>query len=151
MSTTGCCFCFGSFSSFFLELFLHSFPVAYWAPTDLGSSSSASYLFVFILFVEFHDKDTEEDCRSLLQWTTFCQNFPPWPVCLGWCYKAWFIVSLSYTRLWSMWSDWLVFCDCGFQPVYLLMEKDKRLMEVCWWERLTDGETGSCSDGRVHA
>ena len=24
----------------------------------------------------------------------------------------------------------LVFCDCGFQPVYLLMEKDKRLMEV---------------------
>ena len=76
-STTGCCFCFGSFSSFFLELFLHSFPVAYWAPTDLGSSSSASYLFVFILFIEFHDKDTEEDCHSLLQWTTFCQNPPP--------------------------------------------------------------------------
>ena len=38
-STTVCCFCFGSVSSFFLELFLHSFPVAYWAPTDLGSSS----------------------------------------------------------------------------------------------------------------
>ena len=27
-----------SMSSFFLELFLHSSPVAYWAPTDLGSS-----------------------------------------------------------------------------------------------------------------
>ena len=38
-STTGCCFCFGSVSSFFLELFLHWSPVAYWAPTDLGSSS----------------------------------------------------------------------------------------------------------------
>ena len=37
-STTGC-FHFGSISSFFLELFLHSSPVAYWAPTDLGSSS----------------------------------------------------------------------------------------------------------------
>jgi len=38
-STTGCCFHFGSISSFFLELFPHSSPVAYWAPTDLGSSS----------------------------------------------------------------------------------------------------------------
>ena len=24
------------------------------------------------------------------------------------------LVSLSYTKLWSMWSDWLVFCDYGF-------------------------------------
>ena len=28
-----------------------------------------------------------------------------------------------------MWSDWLVFCDCGFQSLCSLMEKDKRLME----------------------
>ena len=28
-SKTGCCFCFGSISSFFLELFLHWSPVAY--------------------------------------------------------------------------------------------------------------------------
>ena len=38
-SATGCCFCFGSISSFSLQLFLHSCPVAYWAPTDLQSSS----------------------------------------------------------------------------------------------------------------
>ena len=38
-STTGCCFCFGSVSSFVLKLFLHWSPVAYWAPTNLGSSS----------------------------------------------------------------------------------------------------------------
>ena len=38
-STTGCCFCFGSIFSFFLELFLHWSPIAYWAPYDLGSSS----------------------------------------------------------------------------------------------------------------
>ena len=37
-SITGCCFCFGSISSFFLELFLHWSPVAHWAPTDLGCS-----------------------------------------------------------------------------------------------------------------
>ena len=36
---TGYCFCFDIISSFFLELFLHSSPVAYWAPTNRGSSS----------------------------------------------------------------------------------------------------------------
>ena len=35
-STTGCCFYFGSISPFFLELFLHWSPVAYWAPIDPG-------------------------------------------------------------------------------------------------------------------
>ena len=35
-STTGYCFCPVSIPSFFLELFLHWSPVAYWAPTDLG-------------------------------------------------------------------------------------------------------------------
>ena len=53
-STTGCCFCFGSVSSFFLELFLHWSPVAYWAPTDLGSSSFSVLSFcLFILFMGF--------------------------------------------------------------------------------------------------
>ena len=48
------CFCFGCVSSFFLELFLHWSPVAYWAPTNLGSSSFRvlSYCLV-ILFVGF--------------------------------------------------------------------------------------------------
>ena len=53
-STTGCCFHFGSVSSFFLELFLHSSPVAHWAPTDLGSSSLCVISFyLFILFMGF--------------------------------------------------------------------------------------------------
>ena len=53
-STTGCCFCFGSISSFFLELFLHWSPVAYWAHTDLGSSSFSVLSFCpFILFMGF--------------------------------------------------------------------------------------------------
>ena len=33
MFTPGGCICFGSVSSFFLQLFLHWSPVAYWAPT----------------------------------------------------------------------------------------------------------------------
>ena len=53
-STIGYCFCFGSIPSFFLELFLHWSPVAYRAPTDLGSSSFSILSFcLFILFVGF--------------------------------------------------------------------------------------------------
>ena len=55
------------------------------------------------------------------------------------------------TRLWFMWSDWLVFCDCGFQSIWPLTEKDKRLLEASWRERLTEVETGSCSDRWGHA
>ena len=39
ISTTGCSFSFGSVSSFFVELFLHCSPGAYWAPTNLRISS----------------------------------------------------------------------------------------------------------------
>ena len=54
ISTTECCFGFGFVSSFFLALFLHSSPVAYWAPTDLGSLSFSVISFcLFILFMGF--------------------------------------------------------------------------------------------------
>ena len=53
-STTGCCFCFDSVSSFFLELFLYWSPVAYWPPNDLGNSSFSVLSFcLFILFLWF--------------------------------------------------------------------------------------------------
>ena len=53
-STAGCCFCFGSISSFFLELSLYWSSVAYWAPTNLGSSSFSVLSFcLFILFMRF--------------------------------------------------------------------------------------------------
>ena len=47
-ATTGCCFCFGSVFSLFLELFFHWSPVAYWVPTELGSSSFC--VLSFLLF-----------------------------------------------------------------------------------------------------
>ena len=53
-STAGYCFCFGSIPSFFLELFFHWSPVAYWAPTGLGSFSFSILSFcLFILFMGF--------------------------------------------------------------------------------------------------
>ena len=53
-STARYCFCFGSISSFFLEFFLHWSPVAYLAPTDMGSSSFSILSFcLFILFMGF--------------------------------------------------------------------------------------------------
>ena len=53
-STAGCCFCFCSISLFFLELFLQWPPVAFWAPTNLGSSFLSVLSFcLFILFMGF--------------------------------------------------------------------------------------------------
>ena len=95
-STTGYCFCFDSIPSFFLELFLHWFPVAYWVPTDLGSSSFSIYHFASSYCSwGSQGKNTEMVCHSFLQWTTFCQTSPPWPASLGWPHRAW----LSYIEL----------------------------------------------------
>ena len=103
-STSGCCFCFGFIPSFF---FLHWSPVAYWTPTDLGAS--VLYLFAFsYCSCGSHGNNTGVVWHSLLQWTTFCQNSTPWPVCPGWPCMAWLTASLSYsssfatTWLWSM-------------------------------------------------
>ena len=61
-STTGHCFHFGSISSFFLELFLHSSPVAYWVPTNLGNSSFSVISFcMFILFIWFSSHEYGSD------------------------------------------------------------------------------------------
>ena len=55
-------FCFGSISSFFLELFLHWSTVMYWAPTDLGSSSLSVLSFcLFILFMVFSRQEYWSD------------------------------------------------------------------------------------------
>ena len=80
---------------------------------------SLSYLFAFSYCSRgSQGKNTDVVCHSLLQWT-FCQNSPPWPIHLGWPYMVWLLVSLSWTRLWSM---WLVFCDCGFLSGHSLNE-----------------------------
>ena len=94
-STTGCCY-LGSISSFSLELFLEYSPGAFWAPTNLRSSSFMSYFFAF-LYCSWgsQSKNTEVVFHCFLQWTTFCQNSPPWPIHLGWPYRAYLMVSLN--------------------------------------------------------
>ena len=95
-STAGYCFCFGSLPSFFLKLFLHWSPVAYWHLPTWGIPLSVSYHFAFSYCSwGSQGKNTEVVCHSLLQWTTFCQSSPPWPVRLGWPHTAW----LSFTEL----------------------------------------------------
>ena len=100
-STIGCCFCFGSVSSFFLELFLHWSQVACWPPIDLGSSSFSVLSFcIFILFMGYSRQEYwnglpfPSPVDHILS-TGNDRSFPPWPVHLGWPYTAWLIVSLS--------------------------------------------------------
>ena len=65
--TTGCCFCFGSIPSFFLELFPHLSPVTYRAPANLGNSSfSVLSCCLFIMFMGFSGKNAEVVFHFLL-------------------------------------------------------------------------------------
>ena len=75
MSPTRWAFCFDTVSSFLLDLFPHSSPVAYWAPTDLGISafSVLSFCLSYSLWSS-QGKNTAVVCHSLFQWTTFCKN-----------------------------------------------------------------------------
>ena len=52
LSTTRCCFALAS-SLHYFWLFLHLFSVAFWAPTDLGSSSFC----LFMLFMGFSSQE----------------------------------------------------------------------------------------------
>ena len=95
-STTGCYFCFGFIYSFFLEIYLHSSPVAYWSPPDLGISSFSVLSFcLFILFMGF----SRQEYWSGLPFPSpvghilselFTMTRQSWAA-----YAAWLIVSLS--------------------------------------------------------
>ena len=143
-STSGHCFCFGSVYSFFLELFLHSSPVAYWAPTDRGNSSFSAISFCFfILFIGFSRQE-------------YWSGFPfPSPVdhVLS---EVSTMTRASWLALYGMTHSFIeldktVVHVISFISVLWLwfsfcLPSDKRLMEDSWWERLTEEETGSWSD-----
>ena len=125
-STTGCCFCFVSISSFFLELFLHWSPVAYWGPTNLESSSFSVLSFcLFILFMGFSRQEYWSGL-PLPSPVDHILSEPSTMTHLSWV--ALHGMAHSFTelvRLWSMWSVWLVFCDCDF------------CLSTLWWIRIS--------------
>ena len=114
-STTGYCFCFGSIPSFFLEFFLHWSLVAYWAPTDLGSSSFGILSFyLFILFMGFSRQEfwsglpfpsPVDHILSDLSTMTHPSWLAP---------QAWLGFIELDTAVVLVWLDWLVFCEYGF-------------------------------------
>ena len=100
---------------FILEIFLHWSPVAYWAPTDLGSSSFSILSFcLFILFMGFSRQE-------------YWSGLPfPSPVdhilsdlstmtCPSWVApRAWLSFIELDKAVVLVWLDWLVFCEYGF-------------------------------------
>ena len=114
-STTEYCFCFGAIPSFFLELFLHWSPVAYWAPNDLGSSSFGILSFcLFILFMGFSRQEYWSGLpfpspvdHLLSDLSTMTR--PSWVTPQAWLSFIELDKAVVLVRL-----DWLVFCDYGF-------------------------------------
>ena len=128
-STTGCWFCFGSISSFFLELFPHCSPVAYLAPTDLGSSSfSVLCFYLFILFMGFSRQKywCGLPFPSLVYHVLSKLSIM---TCLSWLLlhgMAHSFIDKAVVRVIRLVS----FLRCSFRSVCPLMEKDKRFMEA---------------------
>ena len=146
-STTGCCFRFDSISSFFLELFLHWSPVAYWVPNNPGSSSFIVLsLCLFVLFMGF----SRQECWSLpfpspvdhILSELSTMTCPSWVALFGMAHSL-IVLDKAVVHVIRLVS----FLWLWFQSVCPLMKKDKRLMEATWWERLTEVKTGPCSDG----
>ena len=107
-STTGYCFCFGSIPSFCLELFLHWSPVAYWAPTDLGSSSFSILSFcLFILSMGF----SRQEYWSGLPFPSPSLHMTH----LSWVAPQAWLGFIEFDKaVVLVWLDWLVFCQYGF-------------------------------------
>ena len=83
-STTGCCFCFGCLFILFgvISPLFSSSILGTYRPGAFHLSVSYLFAFLYCLWGS-QGKNPEMVCHSLLQWTTFCQNSLPWPVCLG--------------------------------------------------------------------
>ena len=114
-STTGYCFCFGSTPSIFLELFFHWCPVAYRAPTDLGSFSFSILSFcLFILFMGFPRQEYWSGLPFPSPVGHILSDFSAMPTHLRWPHKAWLSFIELDKAVVLVWLDWLVFCDYGF-------------------------------------
>ena len=120
-------------------------PVAHWAPTDMGSSSFSIIFFAFsnCLWVS-QGKNIKVVCYFLVQWTTFSLNSPPWPVHLGWPYKACLIVSELDKVVTHV---GLIFCDCGsnYHTIALISHTSKVVLKILQ-ARLQQNMDWECPD-----
>ena len=159
----GCHFCFGSASSFFQVVFLH-FSLAY---NILDTYCPGGVISQGCIFFAFSHHSWGSQGKNS-KW--FSIPFSSEPSFVGTLHHDSSILGamygmthsfMSYTRLWPMWSFWLLFCDCGFHfgghgieilapSVCLVMDEHKRLVEATWWEGLAVGETESCFVGQGH-
>ena len=99
----------GPASSLFLELFLHSFPEAYWTPTYLRHSFSG-----------FTSSPVGHVLSELSTMT-----HPSWVALHGMVH--------SFTELHKAVIHmiiWLFFCDCGFHSLSLLVDEDNEFVQV---------------------
>ena len=118
-------------SPFFLELFLYSSPVAYWAPTDLGSSSFS--VISFCLVILFMALSKQEYWSGL-----------PFPSLVD------HILSQLSTMTHVSWV-----APQGMAHSFFVL--GEAVVSICLpsdgegWNRLTEGITGSCSHGQGHA
>ena len=76
-------------------------------------------LLPFLLFMGFSRQEYWSGLHSLLQWTTYCQTSPPWPVHLGWPHMAWLSFIELDKAVVLVWLDWLVFWEYGFSVLAL--------------------------------
>ena len=98
-----------------LELFLHWSPVAYWAPTALGSSSFSILSFcLFILFMGFSRQEYWSGLLFPSPVDHIVSDLLTMPACLGWPHRAWLIFTELDKAVVLVWLDWLVFCDYVF-------------------------------------
>ena len=114
-STAGYSFCFGSIPSFFLESFLYWSPVAYWAPTDQGSSSFSNLSFcLFIVFMRFSRQEYWSGLPFLSPVDHILSGLSTM-TCLS-CVapRAWLSFIELDKAVVLVWLDWLVFCEYCF-------------------------------------
>ena len=129
-SITGHSFLFGSVSSFFLNLFLYSSPVAYGVPADLGNSSFGIIPFcLFILFMGFSRQEYWSGLPFPSPADHVLSELPtmtrPSSVALHSMTHSFLELDKTVLHVISLISFlWLWFLSC------LPSDKDKRLMEA---------------------
>jgi len=149
-STAGYSFCFGSIPSFFLELFLHWFPVAYWAPTDLGSFSFSILSFCLFIIGDWNAKVGSQETPGVTGkfglgiWNEagqrlieFCQEnalviantlFPQHK-------RRLYSVNMDITRWSTPKSDWLYSLQPKMEKLYTVSKKKKKKTRSRLWLR----------------